>query len=67
VNYLSLALLTFLLLPTVSETAKEATYKPRIVVVSSSMHEQTKLDEKVIGASSILEQMNDMHYTSDPE
>ncbi|THU86152.1 NAD(P)-binding protein [Dendrothele bispora CBS 962.96] len=62
VNYLSIALSTLLLLPVMIETAKEAKYKPRVVVVSSSMHEQTTLDEKVIDATSILQQMNDGEY-----
>ncbi|KAF5332938.1 hypothetical protein D9758_015961 [Tetrapyrgos nigripes] len=67
VNYLSLALLTFLLLPSLIDAAKEAKYKPRIVVISSSMHEQTQLDDTVIRAHSILKQMNDEHYAGDPE
>ncbi|KAK7462264.1 hypothetical protein VKT23_007865 [Stygiomarasmius scandens] len=64
VNYLSLVMLTFLLLPIMVKTAEKAKHKPRIVIVSSSMHEQTTLDESVIEAESILLQMNDAKYCS---
>jgi len=67
VNYLSLVMLTFLLLPIMVKTAEKAKHKPRIVIVSSSMHEQTTLDESVIEAESILLQMSDAKYCSNLE
>ncbi|KAK7462249.1 hypothetical protein VKT23_007853 [Stygiomarasmius scandens] len=62
VNYLSTALLTLLLLPTMSETGKTSRYKPRIVMVTSQMHSHTTLDDELLNSASILKQISDPDY-----
>ncbi|KDQ57852.1 hypothetical protein JAAARDRAFT_47666 [Jaapia argillacea MUCL 33604] len=58
VNYLSTALLSLLLLPSMIRTAAEHSAAPRLVVVASEMHFWARIPDQAIAASRILECIN---------
>ncbi|KAL0948982.1 hypothetical protein HGRIS_009082 [Hohenbuehelia grisea] len=58
VNYLSLSLLCLRLLPKMLKTAEKRRQAPRIVIVTSSMHEDVIVPESWLEAESVLEAMN---------
>ncbi|KAJ8482940.1 hypothetical protein ONZ45_g14773 [Pleurotus djamor] len=58
VNYLGHCLLILRLLPIMTRTAAQSSVSPRVVIVSSGLHQQAKLPDKISKASSILRAMS---------
>ncbi|KAF9535930.1 NAD(P)-binding protein, partial [Agrocybe pediades] len=54
VNHLATSLLGLLLLPVMAETSKKFNTRPRLVVVSSGLHDHAKFEKKIIDSSKPL-------------
>ncbi|KAJ3570465.1 hypothetical protein NP233_g4385 [Leucocoprinus birnbaumii] len=62
VNALSMSLLALLLLPCLSKTATRFNVKPRIVVVSSSVHYFSKLEDEIFEAPNAFSLLSNEDY-----